>query len=98
MVAGSLAPMMDAHVHLPAYADAAGVVASARARGMRLVSVSTTAAEAAPNLRLRDEDPSTVRCFFGVHPSEAVAARGDLEELAPLWERADGVGEVGLDP
>jgi len=98
MAAGSLAPMLDAHVHLPAYVDAAGVVASARSKGMRLVSLSTSAAEAERNLRLRDEDPSTVRCFVGVHPSEAVAADSDLKELALLWERADGVGEVGLDP
>ena len=65
---------------------------------MRLVSVSVSAVDAAPNFRLREENPSTVRCFIGIHPSEAVAARGDIEKLAPMWERADGVGEVGLDP
>jgi TatD DNase family protein len=68
---------------------------------MRLVSVSVSAADAEPNFRLREENPSTVRCFIGIHPSEAVEAveaRGDFERLAPMWERADGVGEVGLDP
>jgi TatD DNase family protein len=99
MAPGSPAPLTDSHVHLPAYADAArDVVASARTRGMRLVSVSVSAADAEPNFRLREENPSTVRCFIGIHPSEAVAERGDFEELAPMWERADGVGEVGLDP
>src|SRR5713101_5487101 len=90
--------MLYAHVHLPAYADPTGVVTSARTRGMRLVSVSVSAAETATNFRLREENPSTVRCFIGIHPSEALAALGDLEKLAPLWERADGVGEIGLDP
>src|SRR4029077_6116838 len=98
MAEGPLAPMMDVHVHLPAYADAASVVAGARTRGMRLVSICVSAADAAPNFRFREENPSTVRCFIGVHPSEAVAALGDLEKLARMWERADGVGEVGLDP
>jgi TatD DNase family protein len=98
MAAGPLAPMLDVHVHLPAYADPASVVASARTRGMRLVSVCVSATDAAHNFRLREADPSTVRCFIGIHPSEAATARGDLEKLAPMWERADGVGEVGLDP
>jgi TatD DNase family protein len=90
--------MVDAHVHLPSYPDPADVVASARTRGMTLVSVTVSAAEAATNFRLREENPSTVRCFIGIHPSEAVAARGHLEKLGALWEGADGVGEVGLDP
>jgi TatD DNase family protein len=93
-----LAPILDAHVHLPAYPDPAEVVASARMRGITLASVTVSAAEAATNFRLREENPSTVRCFLGVHPSEAVAARGDLEKLGALWKEADGVGEVGLDP
>jgi TatD DNase family protein len=90
--------MLDAHVHLPAYPDPAEVVASARKKGITLVSMTVSAAEAATNFRLRDENPSTVRCFVGIHPSEAVAGRGDLEKLRALWEPADGIGEVGLDP
>jgi len=90
--------MLDAHVHLPAYHDPAEVVANARMRGITVVSVTVSAAEAAPSFRLRDDNPSTVRCFIGIHPSEAVAAGGDLEKLGGLWEGADGLGEVGLDP
>jgi len=90
--------MLDAHIHLPAYPDPEAVVAGASIRGIRLVSVTVAAAEAAPNLQLRKQNPSMVRCFLGVHPSEAFSASKDLEELAPLWETADGVGEVGLDP
>ncbi|HVB95950.1 MAG TPA: TatD family hydrolase [Nitrososphaerales archaeon] len=98
MVLGELGPIWDAHVHLPAYPDPLVVVAAARRRGVRLVSVGVSPAEALPNLKLRSGDPSTVRCFIGIHPSEATSAAGGLEELSPLWDAADGVGEVGLDP
>jgi len=63
-----------------------------------LVSVGVSPAEAAPNLRLRDESPDAVRCFIGVHPSEAASTPNGLDVLSPLWGAADGVGEVGLDP
>jgi TatD DNase family protein len=98
MVSGSRSALTDVHVHLPAYPDPAAVVASAGRRGVRLVSVTVSTAEAARNLSLRDENPSVVTSFIGVHPSEAASTREGLEDLAPLWGRADGVGEVGLDP
>lgn len=91
-------PMLDAHVHLPAYPDPRGVVAGASMRGIRLVSVTVSAAEAGPNLALRKENPLTVKCFIGVHPSEAGSAPKRLEALASLWSGADGIGEIGLDP
>lgn len=90
--------LWDVHVHLPAYADPAAVVAGAAARGMRLVSVTVSPSEAAVNLEAKRAYPSVVRSFLGVHPSEAVSTPGGLEKLAPLWDEADGVGEVGLDP
>jgi TatD DNase family protein len=89
--------LWDAHVHLPAYPDPQGVAAGAGRGGIRLVSVTISPSEAAMNLRLRAENPSIVKCFLGVHPSEAATTAG-LEGLAPLWAGADGVGEVGLDP
>lgn len=98
MASRAPASLMDAHVHLPAYHDPAEVVANASRWGMRLLSVTVSTAEAAPNLLLREENPSTVKCFIGVHPSEAASTPADLDELAPLWGGADGVGEVGLDP
>jgi len=98
MASGELATLWDAHVHLPAYPDPGGVVEGACKRGIRLISVTVSPGEAAANLRLRSENPSTVRAFIGVHPSEAATTPRGLEELAPLWEAADGVGEVGLDP
>jgi TatD DNase family protein len=74
------------------------VVAGAVRREMRLVSVCVSPAEAAHNLELRDGNLGAVKCFIGVHPSEAVSTPAGLEELSPLWEAADGVGEIGLDP
>jgi len=98
MDTGSLAPLWDAHVHLPAYPEPGEVLAGARRRGIRLVSVGVSPAEAAPNLKLRDDNPGAVKCFIGVHPSEAASTPVGLDDLSPLWEAADGVGEVGLDP
>lgn len=88
----------DAHVHLPAYPDPKPVIAGAAERGIRLVSVTVAPSEAMANLALKVAYPDTVRSFIGVHPSDAVGAEGAMEALAPLWEGADGVGEVGLDP
>jgi TatD DNase family protein len=98
MASRPLPPLMDAHVHLPAYPDPEGVAASASRRGIRLVSVTVSTAEAARNLSIRKENPSSVRSFIGVHPSEAASPSERLEDLADLWESADGVGEIGLDP
>ncbi len=89
--------IVDAHVHLPAYQDPESVIEAARERGIALVSLGVSVAEAKPNLSLRKKD-STLRCFIGVHPSEAASTPPALEGLGPLWEEADGVGEVGLDP
>jgi TatD DNase family protein len=98
MASGALAPLWDVHVHLPAYQDPGGIVDGSRRRGMRLISVGISPAEAGPNLKLRERSPDAVKCFIGVHPSEAASVAGGLGALSPLWEAADGVGEVGLDP
>jgi len=98
MASARLGSLWDAHVHLPAYPDPGGVVAAASARGIWLVSVTVSQDEAAPNLLLSKQNPSTVKCFIGVHPSEAASTPAGLAGLAPLWEAADGIGEVGLDP
>ncbi len=97
MVAADLS-LLDAHVHLPAYQDPREVVFAARSRSIRLLSVTVSPGEASMNFLLRQEDPYTVKCFIGVHPSEALSSGAMLADLDPLWEKADGVGEVGLDP
>lgn len=98
MASGALPALTDAHVHLPAYHDPPSVVGSAERTGILLVSVTVSAAEAASNLQLRESCPSALRCFIGVHPSEVSSRPTDVESLGPLWDKADGIGEIGLDP
>ena len=98
MAPGATAPLTDVHVHLPAYPDPSTVVESASRSGIRLISVTVSPEEAVTSLRLKRETPTAFRAFIGVHPSEAESTPSGIEELSPLWESADGVGEVGLDP
>jgi TatD DNase family protein len=88
----------DAHVHLQAFADPPSQIQAAKARDMGLVSVTVNAREALASLELKDRNPNTVRSFIGVHPSDAAAIQAPLDGLEGLWERCDGVGEIGLDP
>ena len=57
------------------------------------------ASEAPENLRIRSENPQNVRCFVGVHPSDAITTAGGPPStgLAPFLARCDGIGEIGLD-
>jgi len=89
--------LLDAHVHLPAYQDAGLVIGSAEMGAIRLVSVTESLEEAAKAEALRSENRSLVRSFVGVHPSEAKKCP-KIDASASLWGRADGVGEIGLDP
>jgi len=98
MAKGDLAPLWDAHVHLASYPDPGSVVSSASSRGTRLMTSTVAPREAALNLEIRGAAPGFVRCFIGVHPSEAASLTEGLGPLQALWEDADGVGEVGLDP
>jgi TatD DNase family protein len=92
--------LTDSHVHLASYQDPVEELERAKRLGMRLISVSVSVAEASQNLVLRGREPTTVRSFVGVHPSETAAfsAPVDLDALEPVWDTADGVGEIGLDP
>jgi TatD DNase family protein len=88
----------DAHVHLPAYPDPDAAAKTAVQSGIGLLSVTVSTSEAIKNIELREKNPEVVRCFIGLHPSEAGSSSGDLAGLSSLWERADGIGEIGLDP
>jgi TatD DNase family protein len=88
--------LVDAHIHLPTYGRQTEVVEAAEATGTLLVSCTVNSAEAAANLRIREQHPSTVRCFLGVHPSD-VSEELPSVSLGDLFSRADGIGEIGLD-
>jgi len=88
--------LVDAHVHLPAYGESGGASQAAWARSMCLVSCTVNASEAPLNLRLKVGSPQNVRCFLGVHPSDA-AGEPPSAALAPFLDRCDGIGEIGLD-
>jgi TatD DNase family protein len=89
-------PFVDAHVHLVQYEDTREVIAAARAAGVLLCSCSVNAAESSPNLRLKDDNASKVYSFLGVHPSD-VDAELPSASIGVLFEKADGIGEIGLD-
>jgi TatD DNase family protein len=89
--------LLDAHVHLPAYPDAGRLLRQARESGITLVSVTTSLGEVEAGERLGRENRPLVRSFVGVHPSEALVSPR-IDGSAPFWGRADGVGEIGLDP
>ena len=88
--------LVDVHLHLAACAQRETLLDLARGAPMLLVSCTVNATEAAENLRLRSELPERVRCFLGVHPSDATAQR-PTEALGPLLALCDGIGEIGLD-
>jgi TatD DNase family protein len=92
--------LTDVHVHLPEYPDPSEVVRNAVARGARLFSSTINSSQAELNLRLAMENPDTVKCFLGIHPSEAskevVTLPGD--PFMGLLQGCDGIGEIGLDP
>jgi TatD DNase family protein len=91
--------LTDAHLHLPEYQDPSDAIRSAAARGMRLLSCTVDPAQAELNVRLRDENPDTVKCFLGVHPSDATEDEASpMDPFGGLLQRCDGIGEIGLDP
>ncbi|MDA4123436.1 MAG: TatD family hydrolase [Thaumarchaeota archaeon] len=92
--------LADVHLHLPEYQDPSSVIDNAKDRGMLLVSCAVNLAQTDLNLRLRAENPGVLRCFSGVHPSDA-SKEGpvlDRERFLELVRASDGVGEIGLDP
>ncbi len=88
--------LVDAHLHLPAYVDREAPLRLAQATSMCLISCTVNDLEARENMAIRSQRPMNVRCFVGVHPSDATR---DLPStrLSPYLKDCDGIGEVGLD-
>ncbi len=92
--------LADVHLHLPEYQDPSAVIRNATDRGMLLVSCSVNLAQADLNLRLKGENLGVLKCFSGVHPSDASREVLNLgqERFPELVSASDGIGEIGLDP
>lgn len=62
-----------------------------------LLSSSINRASSVETLEIAKSEPSLVKAFLGVHPSEAEAG-DDLEWFEEALHEATGAGELGLDP
>jgi len=89
--------LVDAHIHLVSYPDPGQVARAAKASGTLLLSCTVNPGEAGRNLELKETYPEWVRCFLGVHPSDATQELPSAIMEGAL-DRADGIGEIGLDP
>lgn len=87
----------DCHIHVMDYIQPDPVLSFASAQGMMLFSVSTNAKTAERGLEQRERFHNTLKLFVGIHPSEATI-ESQPEVISKFAKRADGIGEIGLDP
>ena len=91
--------MIDTHAHLDALEDPGAAIRRAAEAGVtRILAVGTTIEGGRSALELADEHEG-VFAVVGIHPHEAAAEGGRVEELGDLLAhpRAVAVGETGLD-
>ena len=88
---------IDSHVHLCEYREHIPSLNLARSTETMLLSSSIDRASSIATLEIARGEPSLVKAFLGVHPSEAEAG-DDLEWFAGALFEATGAGELGLDP
>jgi len=88
--------LVDAHIHLPAYVDRGAPLRLSRAVPMCLISCAVNHLEAGENVAIRSQMPRNIRCFVGVHPSDATEEPPSTR-LSPYLKDCDGIGEIGLD-
>ena len=88
--------MIDFHAHLDLYPDPASVVREVTARGMYVLSVTTTPS-AWKGTSALVQPGSRVRTALGLHPQLAHLRSGELALFDELLSEALYVGEIGLD-
>lgn len=88
--------MIDFHCHLDLYEAPHAVAAECAARGMYVLSLTTTPSAWAGTSALADHKPR-IRTALGLHPQIAHQRKGELPLFERLLGSADYVGEVGLD-
>jgi TatD DNase family protein len=84
-------------MHLCEYQDPEGVVGAAQASKTTLVSSCIDFESSLRTLSLAKEHPEIVVPYVGVHPSKA-GKEEDLGWVGEALSKAEGVGEIGLDP
>lgn len=88
--------MIDFHCHLDLYPDPARVVAECRARGIYVLSVTTTPSAWRGSSALVQDSPR-IRLALGLHPQLAHERKTELPLFEELVATVRYVGEVGLD-
>ena len=92
--------VIDSHVHLPSYSDAANVVERSRAAGVSaIVSMGGDLKSSTRSMSLSREYPDYVHPCIGVHPSEVLKVNPDeaYSFVEVNARRVVAVGEIGLD-
>jgi TatD DNase family protein len=88
--------MIDFHCHLDLYPDPHAVVRECVARGVYVLSVTTTPSAWAGTAALAHDAPR-IRTALGLHPQIAHERRGELPLFERLLPEVRYVGETGLD-
>lgn len=88
--------MIDFHCHLDLYPDPHAITRECVARGLYILSVTTTPSAWAGTAALAHEAPR-IRTALGLHPQIAHERKGELPLLERLLPDVRYVGEIGLD-
>lgn len=88
--------MIDFHTHLDLYPDPHGVAKECAARGIYVLSVTTTPSAWAGTLALAKTAPR-IRTALGLHPQLAHERKSELVLFERLVTETRYVGEIGLD-
>lgn len=88
--------LIDCHCHLDLYPSPQLVTREAIARGVYVLSVTTTPTAFEKTAALAKAG-SRIRTALGLHPELAVQRRGELALFEQLLPKTRYVGEVGLD-
>lgn len=88
--------LIDFHCHLDLYSDPHAVAAEATARGVYILSVTTTPT-AFEGTRALAPAGGRIRTALGLHPELAVGREHELRLFETLLPQTRYVGEVGLD-
>lgn len=88
--------LIDFHCHLDLYSDPYAVAAEATARGVYILSVTTTPTAFAGTQALAPNG-SRIRTALGLHPEIAAGREHELRLFEELLPQTRFVGEVGLD-